>query len=128
MKPQVLFSIYYFYLARAIQPPSLPKTSDPSLFIRILMTGLRDSDADPAEDDAVSIAEDVEIEDLIEDMVNLDSVSLEKLDADDERAVTFRERLRTWFYHAEWSELGKDNVLDWVSWSNFGCVRVSSLR
>lgn len=91
------------------------------------MTGLCDPETDPAEDDAASIAEDVEIDDLIEEMVNLDGVSIEKLDANDERAVTFRERLRTWFYHAEWSELGKDNVLDWVSWTNFGCVRVFAL-
>ncbi|ORX37879.1 hypothetical protein BD324DRAFT_578355 [Kockovaella imperatae] len=37
----------------------------------------------------------------------------------DRRAVEFRERLRTWFNHAPWESLRRQNVIIWLSWSCF---------
>ncbi|KAK4685996.1 hypothetical protein P7C73_g4139, partial [Tremellales sp. Uapishka_1] len=37
----------------------------------------------------------------------------------DRRAVDFRERMRTWFNHAEWSRIKKKNMMIWIAWSCF---------
>ncbi|WWD20201.1 hypothetical protein CI109_104677 [Kwoniella shandongensis] len=43
-----------------------------------------------------------------------------KLHPWDKRAIDFRERLRTWFNHAPWSSIRKENILSWLAWSCYG--------
>ncbi|WVQ96095.1 hypothetical protein IAU59_003196 [Kwoniella sp. CBS 9459] len=42
-----------------------------------------------------------------------------KLHPWDKRAIDFRERLRTWFNHAPWTSLKRQNILIWLAWSCF---------
>ncbi|OCF35143.1 hypothetical protein I316_03185 [Kwoniella heveanensis BCC8398] len=42
-----------------------------------------------------------------------------KLHPWDRRAIEFRERLRTWFNHAHWISLKRQNILIWLAWSCF---------
>ncbi|GFZ43636.1 hypothetical protein JCM24511_01356 [Saitozyma sp. JCM 24511] len=42
-----------------------------------------------------------------------------RLHLHDRRAVEFRERLRTWFNHAPWTSIKRDNMLVWLCWSCF---------
>lgn len=42
-----------------------------------------------------------------------------KLHPSDRRAIEFRERLRTWFNHAPWDSIKRENVFMWLSWSCF---------
>ncbi|WWC92942.1 uncharacterized protein L201_007905 [Kwoniella dendrophila CBS 6074] len=48
-----------------------------------------------------------------------DDDNIIKLHPWDKRAIEFRERLRTWFNHAEWSSIKRRNVEIWLAWSCF---------
>jgi hypothetical protein len=50
------------------------------------------------------------------------------LDKDDPLAISFRERFRSWFYHAPWEDICRENVRSWVAWSCFGCSKEEALE
>ena len=53
-----------------------------------------------------------------EQIINLEGKTV-PLHPMDRRAVEFRERLRTWFNHAPWESIRRENALIWLSWSCF---------
>jgi len=38
------------------------------------------------------------------------------------RALRPADRMRTWFFHADWAAIKRDNMLDWIAWSSFRSV------
>jgi hypothetical protein len=38
------------------------------------------------------------------------------------RALLPADRMRTWFFHADWAAIKRDNMLDWIAWSSFRSV------
>ncbi|KAL7413145.1 hypothetical protein BDY24DRAFT_390719 [Mrakia frigida] len=126
---EVLFSLIHLYLAYRIQPVTPPLTADPAqlrqIFLRVLQANLQRANHElVSEDDELSSLPEENLEEVLEEVegaldIKHGGKGIERLEEDDERAVAFRERLRTWFYHADWDSLQRDNILDWISWSTF---------
>ncbi|KAI5124921.1 hypothetical protein M0805_007349 [Coniferiporia weirii] len=109
---EVMFSIYYYALTRQISGPSPnPPTNLAELqdaFQRVLQSGL------------TSVAEDGGNEEYKGvDRSGSPAAVVERLECHEERAIDFRNRLRTWFGKVPWSHIRVEHVHQWLYWSTF---------
>ncbi|KZT62135.1 hypothetical protein CALCODRAFT_505727 [Calocera cornea HHB12733] len=105
---EAVFSIYHAHLARSIQTLR-PVTPDDlvtlrRIFLRVLQAGLQPAPA-LAQGDMARPESPME--------------HVERLEADDPRAVDFRNRIRTWFRKASWDTITRESMLTWLAWSCF---------
>ena len=54
-----------------------------------------------------------------QDIDKLESL-IPTLDYNDEKAIDFREKVRTWFSEASWHDLTNKDIMTWLSWSLLG--------
>ena len=108
---QVLFSIYYIYLAHHVSASSPRGPGNPEeiqlAYIRLLkagLAGLPDSD---------------DIETLITGRAKGPAESITQLDRHDPRAIDFRHCLRTWFGKVPWSSIKLVEMQKWLYWTMY---------
>ncbi|THH10106.1 hypothetical protein EW145_g1537 [Phellinidium pouzarii] len=113
--PKVLFSIYHSVLVRRISGPSPITNADhielQKAFRRILQSGLGFIYED-SEDGGNEGA----------DRSSSPAAAIVRLERYEERAVDFRNWMRTWFGKAPWSHICVDQVHRWLYWSTFNAA------
>jgi len=95
---QVIFSIYYLYLARLVARPSPIEVRD---FDELRMAFTRMLKTDLLENGGVTLRPGGSPE------------TVEQLERHDPRAIDFRNSIRTWFCKAPWSSI---KLLEWQKW------------
>ena len=106
---QVLFSIYYLYLAHRVSGPSPCGSTNLEevqlAYIRLLKAGFADLPHDG--DDIIKNRQ----ENLVESII--------QLDRHDPRAIDFRHCLRTWFRKVPWSSIKLVEMQKWLYWAMY---------
>ncbi|KAK7470562.1 hypothetical protein VKT23_001986 [Stygiomarasmius scandens] len=109
---EVIFSVYHYHLVRHIKSLVPHNTVDfselQSAFHRVLKAGLADLSEDGLDEETLNVSRPGSPEETIV-----------KLEADDHRAMDFRNTLRTWFGKVQWSAVRKHEVRQWLYWSIF---------
>ncbi|TIC18635.1 hypothetical protein E3Q13_01814 [Wallemia mellicola] len=128
---QVIFYVYLTILNKRIQPISLPPPHfTPSfakqLFIRILgdfraVNTRRVTEWSEDTSQGAYAAPALRREDRRSSWdVDMLESQIPALEYNDAKARDFREKVSTWFGHAEWHDLCHDDMLTWLSWSLLG--------
>lgn len=106
---EVLFSVHHYKLVRSVSGPPLNGASNlaerQASFIRVLKSGLADL-----------IEESYDEESLDDARPGSPAETIVQLNADDPRAVDFRERMRAWFRRSTWSSVKKRDVYAYLYW------------
>ncbi|KAF8076473.1 hypothetical protein FPV67DRAFT_1406656 [Lyophyllum atratum] len=104
---EVLFSIYHFRLSRIVSRREAHGTEDlreiQAAFKRLLQSGLANLPEDGGDEESHKAASPKE--DIIQ------------LEANDPRAIDFRNTMRSWFCKVPWSSIKVHEVRQWLYWS-----------
>ncbi|KDQ61819.1 hypothetical protein JAAARDRAFT_31292 [Jaapia argillacea MUCL 33604] len=108
---EALFSIYHFHLTEQIAASVPPASTDiaelQAAYHRVLQAGL----TFPLEDGHEQAA-----------LLELEKPCLDRLDYHDPRAVAFRNRMRSWFRKAPWSQIRRREFYAWLHWTIFNAL------
>jgi hypothetical protein len=109
---QVTFSVYYLYLAQLVARPSPIAVRDFDelhvAFTRMLKAGLADWPENGGD-----------IETLITKRPGSPAETIQHLEQHDQRAIDFRNSIRTWFCKAPWSSIKLLELRKWLYWAMF---------
>ncbi|THV08470.1 hypothetical protein K435DRAFT_847328 [Dendrothele bispora CBS 962.96] len=109
---EVIFSVYHYHLVRyvsnSVRHAHVNFSELQSAFHRVLKAGLADLPEDGYDEETLNVSRPGSPEETIV-----------KLEADDHRAIEFRNTLRTWFGKVQWSVVRKHEVRQWLYWSIF---------
>lgn len=112
---QVIFSIYYCYLARRVSGSAPFATGAPKdiqiAYSRLLKAGLRGNRLPSEGGDLETLALDDRPESLAE--------TIAQLDRHDPRAIEFRHSLRNWFCQVPFSSIKLHHMEKWVYWTMY---------
>ncbi|KAI0053581.1 hypothetical protein FA95DRAFT_1552065 [Auriscalpium vulgare] len=109
---EVFFSVYHYNIARFVSRPSPIGPGDvvelQAAFKRVLQAGLANLPEQGFDEEVLDV-----------DRPGSPAENIEKLDANDPRAIDFRNSLRTWFGKVPWSSIHRHEVNCWLYWSIF---------
>lgn len=110
--PQVVFSIYHYFLARRVSGPAPYGPGDPqeiqTSYVRLLKSGLAHLPKDGGD-----------IETLHVDRPGSPAETITQLERHDPRAIDFRHSLRTWFMKVPFSTITMREMHQWLYWAMY---------
>ncbi|KAJ7094688.1 hypothetical protein B0H15DRAFT_830514 [Mycena belliarum] len=109
---EVFFSVYHRYLVALVSVPWKHGTGDiiqlQVAFTRVLKAGLANLPEYGYDEESLDV-----------DRPGSPSESITQLEANDHRAMDFRNVIRTWFGRVPWSSIRRVEIQKWIYWSIF---------